>query len=150
MPTFTAYFDGSCPTGRCKEPIGAAFVILDEEKNLIHESAVYYPKSAKNTNNIAEFLALKNLLLYLVDNMNNNNKFVIHGDSELVINVMNKVCFPKKTSPHRKYAFACFDLENKLKHKSRYNLIKSKENKLADRLAKTIHQHVQDTGETQI
>lgn len=84
----TIHFDGSCLP---KNPGGTArygFHITDAAQVLIHEEDGIVCKGDSATNNVAEWAALRNALLYVVKS-GIPGEIQILGDSMLVINQLN-------------------------------------------------------------
>lgn len=80
----TVHFDGSCnpnPHG----PIGWGSVVRLNGK-VIAQLSDARPASDKNSNNVAEYLALSDAMGFLIKNSLNLEKIIFYGDSSLVIN----------------------------------------------------------------
>lgn len=84
------YFDGACEPFN---PGGVAtwgFTVFDQENKLIQEDCgvVGKPNTPQATNNVAEYSAIIEALKYCADHKLTN--VTIHGDSQLVINQLNR------------------------------------------------------------
>lgn len=78
------YFDGSCePINPCGN-MGFGFVVKQNDKNL---TTGFDGKEAHydNSNNVAEYSALKLALLWLLENGHQDEYIFVMGDSKLVI-----------------------------------------------------------------
>jgi ribonuclease HI len=82
------YFDGACEP---KNPGGnmgtGAYVLINDKEVYTHSN--FYPANDWNTNNVAEYLALHEILLYLRSAELHAKEIWIHGDSNLVIQQMS-------------------------------------------------------------
>lgn len=78
------FFDGACEP---KNPGGnmgiGAYIERNNQVVLTYSHSI--PAAKDNTNNVAEYLAVKQILQYLTDNYFFNEEIVIYGDSKLVI-----------------------------------------------------------------
>jgi ribonuclease HI len=82
-----AYFDGSClvnPGGS----MGVGCVIYNNLQQLTFSKRIEQRKS--NSNNVAEFEALLCLLKLLIENNLQHKSIRVYGDSQLIINIINK------------------------------------------------------------
>lgn len=79
------HFDGACEPVNPNGHMGMGIHIADSEGNIIHQHSYAIPQAIGNTNNVAEYLALKYALKYLIDNGYNDKKILCKGDSQLVI-----------------------------------------------------------------
>src|SRR5919197_4927460 len=69
-------------------PGGTAFIIKNEEGNTIHSG---YGLAARNsTNNVAEYTGIIKALEWLLANNFTNEKIIVRGDSQLVINQVKR------------------------------------------------------------
>lgn len=85
------YFDGACIPTNPGGHMGAGIIIqCNQKKTILHENSFYYEPFHSNTNNVAEAIALYNLLDYLIRMEWTNKRIVIYGDSDLVIKHMSK------------------------------------------------------------
>ena len=81
------YFDGACAQINPFGHIGTGgYINYDGEDIFTHTG--YVPASKKTSNNLAEYLALKELLEFLIRECMNHEEIIINGDSKLVINQM--------------------------------------------------------------
>lgn len=82
------YFDGACEPHNPGGYMGIGVHIVNEDSGeIIYEHSKSFDKHPTNTNNVAEYLALKNGLEWLLENYR-NAKILVHGDSKLAINQM--------------------------------------------------------------
>lgn len=89
------YFDGSCGP---KNPGGTAawgFVVKDEEYNVLYTAYGRVGTGPLLSNNCAEFAGLYEAMKYIRKNFQKEN-VCFHGDSTLVIELMNKRAQAKK------------------------------------------------------
>lgn len=127
------YFDGSCepynPGGR----MGYGYVILKDNK-IFEKWSGKTRENVDNSNNVAEYLALYNLLLRLIDLKLNDDVIFIKGDSSLVINQMT--CKWKvKSGRYLKTARSCGLLLPKFKL-LHFCWVPRQENEIADKLSR--------------
>ena len=66
--------------------IGACIIV---DNKPIFECSLFEERSLYSSNNTAEYKALKEVLLFIVEKKLQNQKTVIYGNSKLVINQMN-------------------------------------------------------------
>lgn len=122
------YIDGSCepvnPGGR----MGMGVYIEDLDIYLKDSIEPSYD----NTNNVAEYLALRLLLNYLLDN-NIEGPIHIYADSQLLVHQMNKK-WRIKSGSYVNTAKQCKDLLKHFKYKITW--IPREENVIADELSK--------------
>lgn len=82
---YICYIDGSCypnPSG----PIGVGIIVQKTDSNeRIFNYSEKVNENSNNTNNVAEYLALYKLMIYLIENKLNNKKIIVYGDSMLVM-----------------------------------------------------------------
>ena len=90
------YFDGSCGP---KNPGGRAcygFAVFDNEDTEVYKESGFVCEGEGATNNVAEYAALRNALLYA--RKSGHQVLEIFGDSKLVVNQINGNW--KCTKPH--------------------------------------------------
>jgi ribonuclease HI len=80
-------FDGACEPKNPGGNMGIGAYIEKDNKILFSHSSMIQAKK-ENTNNVAEYLALKEILIFLLDKKLFNEEIEIHGDSKLVIEQM--------------------------------------------------------------
>jgi ribonuclease HI len=85
MKSYKCYFDGACEPTNPGGTIGAGIYITDGVNEFADNFRV--PANPKNTNNIAEYMALIKLMELMSDKT--ECKIEIFGDSMLVVNHMN-------------------------------------------------------------
>lgn len=83
-----AYFDGACAPTNPFGHMGTGCYVTHERERIFEHSG-YVEASNQNSNNLAEYLALEQVLAFLCDQGVNDYKIRIFGDSMLVINQMN-------------------------------------------------------------
>lgn len=84
--TYIGYFDGACETNP-KGEMGCGCVLY-QDGSIIDYDSFSIKESYKNSNNVAEYMALVSLLERIIDGCKNGSKVLICGDSKLVINQM--------------------------------------------------------------
>jgi len=82
------YFDGACRPFNPGGWIGYGWVILEKNKVLCSKSG-YKEKNKSNSNNVAEYMALNDLLAFLLNDGLQYDPIRIFGDSLLVVNQCN-------------------------------------------------------------
>lgn len=86
------YFDGACGPKNPGGTIGYGAEVYADNKNgeklVSHAGGI--KASRLNSNNVAEYRALRWLLEWLLENNLNNEHITIYGDSQLVAKQMNK------------------------------------------------------------
>lgn len=86
----TAYFDGACAPENPKGHMGFGCLVKEDNK-IVYQYGGYVEKHESNSNNLAEYLALENVLDFLLENGYEDDNICIFGDSQLVImQMMNK------------------------------------------------------------
>lgn len=111
IPKLTCYFDGACAPQNPFGNMGYGYVIL-ENNYILQTYSGFEPSSFKNSNNVAEYLALINCLEFLIYNNQENELIEIFGDSKLVVNQMNEY-WRIKSGLYYKYALCCKELFDK-------------------------------------
>lgn len=128
------YFDGCCEP---KNPYGnmgmGAKIIKDNETVFEHSS--FIPESKDNSNNVAEYLAFEQILIWLKENEVPEKTIFIYGDSKLVVNQMNKD-WKIKQGMYKPHALRCKELLSKLEKVLVIRWIGREGNKIADDLSK--------------
>lgn len=85
------FFDGSCGPFNPGGEMGWGFVVKlvkDGEYVSLHSESGFEPESEDNSNNVAEYMALHDSLIWLIKNGHNTKRVFFAGDSKLVINQM--------------------------------------------------------------
>jgi len=131
-----AYFDASLNIET--KSSGLSFVITDKNDNYIHENLVQDYCSSSNE---AEFKSLEILISYIDNNKDSllsYGKILILGDSKEVISILEGNRKPKDIDRNKQ-----IELKNRyLNLKENYGIlirwIKGKDNKLADKLSKSM------------
>ena len=99
-PHLRAYFDGGC----CGGLGSGGFVVYGQDNEQLGGGSMYYGKLS-NTNNEVEMSALLDLLTWVdthSDELPATKTLHVIGDSELMINFMNRAARPSKPSLMRK------------------------------------------------
>lgn len=132
------FFDGSIEVNPCGRMGYGAYIIQDGV--IIDE--IYYsaPAHKNNTNNVAEYMGLIELLKMIRRN-EIGKEIVIHGDNSMVINQMrSKKSNPKYVGNYRNFAVSAKALEKNISEeeeiKITYKWIPREENEYADILSK--------------
>ena len=116
--SYKCYFDGACvnPGGH----IGAGVHIIEGKKDTtalyINE---YTPANPGNSSNVAEYIALINLLEIMSDKI--DCTIEIFGDSRLVVNQMNKQ-WKIKEGLYKSYAVRCLNLFTELRSRNKVSI----------------------------
>lgn len=85
----TAFFDGACAPINPKGHIGFGCLVKEDNK-VVYEYGGYLEANENNSNNVAEYLALENVLDFLLENGMQDEKITVYGDSKLAVMQMNK------------------------------------------------------------
>lgn len=92
---YTCYFDG-CITYNPFGDMGLGAIIIDSNGEIVHEFSDFIPESDNNSNNVAEAMALQNILVTLLEIVTSDDSVEIKGDSKIIINaIVNKYHEPK-------------------------------------------------------
>lgn len=126
------YFDGSCVPVNPGGIMGIGALICENTTKL-WELSFKIPAAPDNTNNIAEYLAVINLLEYLISEDLTQKEILIRGDSMLVVSQMN-LKWRIKHGLYTKYAYKAKDLLNEFKN-LKFEWIPREENNEADLLS---------------
>lgn len=81
------YFDGCCEPQNPYGNMGFG-AYIQKDNQTIFTASEFLPASKSNSNNVAEYLALEQILLWFKQNEVKENTIHVHGDSKLVINQM--------------------------------------------------------------
>lgn len=127
------FFDGACGPYNPGGAIGFGIVVLRDGREILRDSGGY-DMSMKNSNNVAEYLALKWLLETLLEKGLEKQTILVQGDSALVINQMNGLWFVKK-GLYTELAQDCKELVGKFSDIT-FLWIERSENYVADELSK--------------
>lgn len=82
MRKFICYADGCCEPYNPNGHMGIGAVIFENGKS-IFEYSKHIPASNKNSNNVAEYLAVHAILDYLIEHELTNEEVLVRGDSKL-------------------------------------------------------------------
>jgi len=107
-PKLVCFFDGACAPINPNGHIGYGWVIT-ENGVVIAEKSGYIPQKVGNTNNIAEYMALNDLLAYLLTEGLNGEEILICGDSNLAVMQMTGK-WKIKFGAYKPYALECKEL----------------------------------------
>ena len=131
-----AYFDASFNIETKKS--GLSFVITDKNDNYIYENLM---QDLCNSINEAEFKSLELLMNYIEDNLNylsSYGKILILGDSKEVISILEGNRKPKDIDIDKQTALKNRYLNLKQNDKVLIRWVSRKNNKLADKLSKSM------------
>jgi len=129
------YFDGSCEPVNPYGSMGLGAVIYKDNEILFEHSEVI-PESKKNSNNVAEYLSLKKILEWIINNKTIEKQIFVYGDSQLVINQMNYK-WRIKHGMYKDYALKCREILSKINdRKIIFKWIPRELNQYADDLSK--------------
>jgi|SRR5215212_3751396 len=129
--TIEVYFDGLCQPVNPGGTGCFAFIVINEDENTIHSE--YGLVARESTNNVAEYTALIKALKWLLANNYQNENIVIKGDSQLVIQQINRKFRVKASNIIPLYRDA-MSIISKFKY-IQFQLIPREQNKEADRLS---------------
>ncbi len=101
----TAYFDGSCEPKNPGGNMGTGAIVLDDGQ-LLFEHSDFIKANPDNSNNVAEYIGLREILRWLTTNGIKGRSIIIHGDSKLVIEQMTGR-WKIKNGRYTPYAKAC-------------------------------------------
>jgi ribonuclease HI len=129
---FVCYFDGAI----LYNPYGDMGIggVVYENGELIDSGSMYFPASVKNSNNVAEFIALQWVLSSLINKGLQNENVLVCGDSLLVINIMSN----RRgigIGYYTEYAEICKTMASQFKN-IKFKWIPREENDIADELSK--------------
>jgi ribonuclease HI len=130
------YFDGACEPRNPGGNMGmGAYILVDNKK--VFEYSNHLSASRLNSNNVAEYMALEEILKYLKQNTFKENLISIYGDSNLVIQQMSGK-WRIKHGLYKESAIRCKSLVTELSGKYQLNFkwIPREINQEADRLSK--------------
>jgi len=128
------YFDGCCEPKNPFGNMGTGAVILKDNIPVFNNSQ-FIPESRLNSNNVAEYLALEKILIWLSENEVLENTIFIYGDSNLVINQMRGL-WKIKSGLYTEHALRCRKLVSESKLKLVFTWIPREKNTIADDLSK--------------
>lgn len=134
------YFDGACEPVNPYGNMGLGAIVLKDNQPLFKHSE-FVPESKQNSNNVAEYMALEKILIFIRDTTILENKIFIYGDSKLVINQM-KGWWRIKNGLYVSSARRCKELKNEIENDIGkildFNWIPRELNQVADDLSKSI------------
>lgn len=131
----TAHIDGSCSPANPGGKMGVGVLMDYGYVQKRHTAA--YPRRKDNTNNLAEYLALKMALDLFRFEANLGNHLLIKTDSSLVANQMNELNHINKGS-YMSVALECLEIIRELRKLNTIEVkwIPREENSIADELSK--------------
>lgn len=89
MRTIICHFDGACEPRNPGGHLGWGGIIIDQDTGEeLHKFSGYKAADPVNTNNMAEYIALLTLLIWLYRNGFTDDEITIKGDSQLVVRQM--------------------------------------------------------------
>jgi ribonuclease HI len=126
------YFDGSCnPNPKGEMGWGC---VIEKHGVVLFEDCDSCWAHEGNSNNVAEYLGLKMALEWILANRDPNEKMLVLGDSNLVVNQMNGE-WKIKEGRYRDIAIECQELMRKLPNAS-FQWIPRHKNQRCDDLSK--------------
>lgn len=134
MMKIIAHFDGACEPKNPGGHMGMGVFIADSEGNIILEYSDFIPSDKSNTNNLAEYLALKEALLFLSNDKYKDAEIICKGDSAIAINQMNDL-WKIKDGQYKPVALECKELK-KLFSNIKFEHVRRNFNTIADNLSK--------------
>lgn len=114
--------------------MGMGAIVIKDNKT-IYKYSGYLPEGKDNSNNVAEYLALEQILIWLKENKVSENTIFIYGDSKLVVNQMNG-SWRIKHGLYKPHALRCKELISKLEKVLVIRWIGREGNQIADDLSK--------------
>jgi len=135
LRAYKAFFDGSCEPYNPGGKMGTGIVIIDEDGEVIHKNSQRFEAKDSNSNNVAEYLALKDVLTWVKENLDKNSEITIFGDSMLVINQM-KGRWGISEGLYVKAAREAMEIKKGCTAKLDFEWIPREENTVADGLSK--------------
>jgi ribonuclease HI len=129
-----AHFDGACEPTNPDGNMGMGVHIVDDEGNILLEYSEYILAKVGNTNNVAEYLALKEALSFLSQKKYKDCEIICKGDSMLAIKQMNGLWQIHK-GEYKPHAEECKELI-KLFSNIKFEHVKRELNTIADNLSK--------------
>lgn len=129
----TCNFDGACFPQNPGGIMGIGAIVMRKDEVLLKHSESI-EANEKNTNNVAEYLSLIQILQFLLKNNLQAEKISVRGDSMLVVNQM-KGKWRMKQGAYLAYAKEARELMSKFTNLS-INWIPREENEVADELSK--------------
>lgn len=136
MKTIILHFDGSCEPVNPGGNIGCGFYAHYEGKpeSLIVQGSEKHPSSPQNSNNVAEYMALKYGLEALLSLGLSENRVEVRGDSMLVIQQMSGAWKIKK-GMYKPFAVEAYETVCRFSHIA-FQWIPREQNESADNLSK--------------
>lgn len=134
MKNILCFFDGCCEPKNPGGAMGIGSLIICDGQRLLSTSR-FVPVNPDNTNNIAEYLALEEILDYLINNDLTADNIVIKGDSQLAIKQMTGE-YGMNGGAYIPYARRCLTKISEFKKKPTFKWIPREENEQADNLSK--------------
>lgn len=114
--------------------MGIGAVVYKDNKEVFSYSH-YIAASKSNSNNVAEYMALEQILLWIRDNKLVEERIFIYGDSKLVINQM-KGYWRIKNGLYVESALRCKQVRSEIEKAISFEWIPRELNKRADDLSK--------------
>ena len=128
-------FDGATEPKNPGGHIGTGSIIFTNKKEIVWQNSTFKEASPKNSNNVAEYMALIEILKYFNNSGIVNKIIKIYGDSKLVINQMLGL-WNIKEGLYVKYAKEAKNLLLKSNNRFQFQWIPREKNEVADRLSK--------------
>lgn len=104
------YIDGACGPTNPRGAMGAA-ALIEENGSELHRICEGYAPSDRNSNNLAEYLALYAVLKWLSANFLHNYTIIIHSDNQMLISQMNEA-WGIRSGFYQNIADACFEMKH--------------------------------------
>lgn len=140
---YVCYFDGSCGPNNPGGNMGTGAIVIETKTgNGVYRNAQFFDahdfEYKMTSNNVAEYLALIDVLNYIVDNNLRHKNILIRGDSNLVIMQMSKR-WKAKQGRYKPYYEKAMSLASRIVT-VRYEWIPREQNVYADDLSKLLTQ----------
>jgi ribonuclease HI len=129
----TCYFDGACEPTNPGGNMGLGAIILMGDE-ILFEYSEYIKAHPKNSNNVAEYMALNRALDWLIENDITKGIITVHGDSNLAIQQMNGA-WRIKAGRYTPYAYSAREKKAKFSN-IMFKWIPREDNSIADELSK--------------
>jgi ribonuclease HI len=128
------YFDGACEPTNPGGNLGIGAIVFHNNEAVLRHSD-FIAAAQFNSNNVAEYLGLEQILIFLKDYSCEENKIFIYGDSKLVINQMTGK-WRIKFGYYKEAALRCKKLIGTINKELVFTWIPREINQFADDLSK--------------
>ena len=134
--SYKGYFDGACPINPYGNMGIGGYINSSYDETIFVFSKFISIKEVPNSScNVAEYMAMIELLNYFIKNDLQNETITIYGDSQLVIYQMEKIYRCGKRGIYKPYYLQAFELVKKFSD-IHFKWIPREQNIIADELSK--------------